>query len=193
MNEEEKIEKLYDVLGVAEEPPSEAWGREDLLDFLSSLGDLNFVNSYNQSPLGLACRYGLNDVVEIMISMGAKVDFMGKSHRTMIEAPIHRACCYKQESCLEVLIKAGADVNLLNSIGHSPLAVSFTNCFRSPLPLAQKLIDNGAVLDSDAVEFGIAWSRDVFVSFCSKNRLVIPEKNDSSSIDVSGKNIPPVP
>lgn len=106
--------------------------------------DLNQGDDHWFSPLHWAARHGHGQVVELLISRGARVSAKNRGDDT----PLHNAAQSGQEEVARCLIKNKAQVNAQNEHGNSPLHYA---CFSNHTKVAHLLVDNGA-----------------FVSLCNK-------------------------
>lgn len=111
-----------------------------LIDNVSSLCIACFGGHYNlcikngTSPLIVACLYGYDDIVELLLDKGAKInlrDSVGYS-------PLYAACQNGHDSTIRILLSKGADVNLSSNNGASPIYRACENCHKSTVQLLLK-------------------------------------------------------
>ncbi|KAJ5070371.1 ankyrin repeat domain-containing protein [Anaeramoeba ignava] len=86
-------------------------------------GNVNRVDEANYSALHYAARSGEVEVVKLLLSYKAEVDFRTPSEQTSL----HRACFTGELSVVELLIEAQADVNAIDRDQETPLHKAATN------------------------------------------------------------------
>ncbi|KAJ6662578.1 hypothetical protein lerEdw1_011715 [Lerista edwardsae] len=85
--------------------------------------DVNAVNSSNESLLHIAAALGHMEVIDYLISKGAKLDIKDKKGRT----PLHRAAEKGHVNAVKVLLQAGASMYNLDQEGKTPLHLASQN------------------------------------------------------------------
>ena len=84
------------------------------------------------------CKAGRGKVAKVLLTMGAKVDAVGKSGRTSLMASCRRES--STADLIQILIEHGADVNQADPDGYTPL---MTACRRKEVEIAKLLLDYG--------------------------------------------------
>nr|WP_274520505.1 ankyrin repeat domain-containing protein [Endozoicomonas atrinae] len=79
--------------------------------------DINQRNNMYLTPLVVACSYGSNDVVELLVHAGAVLDFRSTCQRTAL----FFAILYGYPECVKTLLKFGANMDLQDSIRKTPI------------------------------------------------------------------------
>ncbi|KEI69476.1 hypothetical protein GV64_00860 [Endozoicomonas elysicola] len=79
--------------------------------------DVNQRNHIYETPLVVACSYGSNDFVELLVHAGAVLDFRSTCQRTAL----FFAIMYGYPECVNTLLKFGADMDLQDSMGKTPI------------------------------------------------------------------------
>lgn len=107
--------------------------------------------------LTLACIFGYQNTVELLVSRGAKVDALSTEEvtsssgkvTTCTSTGLHRACKSGYEKIVELLVDGGADVNARDHVGNTPLHVAV--CFKteSSSRIITYLISKGADPDAE--------------------------------------------
>jgi ankyrin repeat protein len=73
------------------------------------------------TPLHAAARYGVADIVKLLLAKGANPNAVTE----YLDTPLHMAAEYGQTTVAKILIAHGADVNALTKDGHTPLDFAF--------------------------------------------------------------------
>ena len=104
--------------------------------------DVNSYDEYRMTPLLFAVRWGLVDIVKLLIEEGAEVN-KKYYERQFIRGwgPIHMAAFKGCQDVLQLLIDNGAEVNLVNDEGCAPLHLASRSGYKD---IVQVLIDRGA-------------------------------------------------
>lgn len=89
--------------------------------------------------LGLACYFGAENVVSLLLQAGANPNI--PSQNAFAVAPIHSATAANSLSLVELLIAAGADVNVVQQNGFTPLHAAAQH---GNLTMVQVLLAAGA-------------------------------------------------
>ena len=102
-------------------------GYTNITSLLLSAGtDINFVDTYNSTPLVYAVRAeAVNiDMVKLLISAGADLDFVRTvKHRHLHhDTPLMSAAWSGHLEIVEVLIDSGATIDFRNNHGHTALS-----------------------------------------------------------------------
>jgi ankyrin repeat protein len=71
------------------------------------------------TPLGLACFFGHQDIVRLLLEKGADVNAASKNAQRV--APLHAATARQDAEIVEALLRAGADPNRRQEAGITPL------------------------------------------------------------------------
>lgn len=91
--------------------------------FLEKMTDVNQItrayNSWQAFPLLLATIKRDEDMINLLISYGAKINLKTSSNHT----PLHEACNQSDYTIIELLIWRGADVNAANVNGQTPFSL----------------------------------------------------------------------
>jgi ankyrin repeat protein len=100
----------------------------DIFKLLISKGaDVNYTSKYTSSTaLASACYAGLDEIAQLLIDNGAKVDVKDMHDFTALYQAVRR----EHLSTVKLLIKNGADVNTKDTHGHTALMMAVTT--RSP-------------------------------------------------------------
>uniref|UniRef100_A0A803THB7 CARD- and ANK-containing Inflammasome Adaptor Protein n=1 Tax=Anolis carolinensis TaxID=28377 RepID=A0A803THB7_ANOCA len=95
--------------------------------------EVNAVNSANETLLHIAAAHGHTEIIDYLISKGAKLEVKDQKERT----PLHRAAKEGHGKAVNMLLQAGADMYTLAQEGKTPLHLGHTE-------VAQKLLQNKA-------------------------------------------------
>ena len=95
---------------------------------------LNARNSWSNSGLHLACRFGHLDVALTLLEKGASVDTKDRWDQT----PLHLAVDDENEALVRMLLEAGAKVDTKDDWGESPLDNAV---WSGSIPLVRMLLD----------------------------------------------------
>lgn len=95
------------------------------------------------TPLGLACFFGHENVVDFLLVAGADVNTA--SNNQLRVAPLHSACAISSFSIARKLLEAGANVNARQQQNFVAL---HSACQAGNLELVQLLVEHGARTDS---------------------------------------------
>jgi len=99
---------------------------------------INEVNDSGYTPLMMACYYGHEECVRLLLDHGARVNAARSDGAT----PLLVACARDHEACARLLLDIGkADVNLERDDGATPLYVA---CEQGRLECVRLLLDHGA-------------------------------------------------
>lgn len=101
--------------------------------------DLNQGDDHWFTPLHWACRNGRIEVVELLISRGARVSAKNRGDDT----PLHNAAQCGQLNVLKCLIRNKSQINAQNEHGNSPLHYA---CFNNYEEVAKCLVVEGAYI-----------------------------------------------
>ncbi|MCI5146631.1 MAG: ankyrin repeat domain-containing protein, partial [Candidatus Electrothrix sp. AR3] len=82
--------------------------------------DLNAQNSYGDTPLMIAARYGYIDIIQVLLNKGADVDTKNKSDWTALML----AARYNHADIVQALLDKGADIDLKNKDGWTALSLA---------------------------------------------------------------------
>jgi Ankyrin repeats (3 copies) len=74
-------------------------------------------NTYNESPLLVACRQGNVEIIEILLTQGSSLNEKGK----LKQSPLHNAAGSGKEAAVRYLIRQGADLDSKDTYGYTPL------------------------------------------------------------------------
>lgn len=85
--------------------------------------DVNAVNVSNENLLHIAAAHGHTEIIDYLISKGAKLDVKDKKGRT----PLHRAAEKGHVNAVKVLLQAGANMYSLDQEGKTPLHLASQN------------------------------------------------------------------
>jgi ankyrin repeat protein len=99
-------------------------------------------NKNGQTPLHLASRWGLSDVVASLLKLGADVDAQDNDKMTPL---LCASGPFRSIAAAQVLLKHGANVRLRNKNGQTPLHVASENHFSNVVAL---LLESGAEVDA---------------------------------------------
>ncbi|MCO4747424.1 MAG: ankyrin repeat domain-containing protein [Proteobacteria bacterium] len=105
--------------------------------FVAHGADPSMCNRRKVTPLHMACRFDLPEVVETLIDLGARIDAYDASRET----PIYRAINLGYIDCLRVLLSAGTDLAFQNRKGLTPLHRAVMRGKKHMVPL---LLEAGA-------------------------------------------------
>lgn len=102
--------------------------------------DVNEGDEQGITPLITACRYGEDEIVDLLIQRGADIHATSKELKI---SPLLRACDHTWEhmECCRLLLKAGADVNVRDHAGWTPLMLA---TLARNVGLVKLLLKNGA-------------------------------------------------
>ena len=95
------------------------------------------VDNFQTSPLHIAAKEGLDEIAEILIQNGAKLNAKDDLNLT----PLHYAVIGNHLSTVKILVKNGCDLDSSNNLFQSPL---FEAVSRGFLVIAEFLVENGA-------------------------------------------------
>ena len=101
--------------------------------------DLNQGDDHLFSPLHWACRQGHGDIVDLLISRGARVNVLNMGDDT----PLHCAAQNGHVHIVKKLVQQKCSVNVLNEHGNTPLHYS---CFGNYAVCSEELVASGAVV-----------------------------------------------
>uniref|UniRef100_A0A8D2L702 Uncharacterized protein n=1 Tax=Varanus komodoensis TaxID=61221 RepID=A0A8D2L702_VARKO len=87
------------------------------------LSDVNAVNAANETLLHIAAAHGHTEIIDYLISKGAKLEAKDKAGRT----PLHRAAGKGHDKAVKMLLQAGASMYSLDQEGKSPLHMASQN------------------------------------------------------------------
>ncbi len=93
---------------------SSGWNANEITSILPSVKDINKPNSEEKSPLMIACSRGDLELVKLLISKGASINFLSKTGDT----PLSSAVSSGNFELVQFIIESGAGKNL----GNSPLS-----------------------------------------------------------------------
>ncbi|XP_062974220.1 CARD- and ANK-domain containing inflammasome adapter protein-like [Elgaria multicarinata webbii] len=85
--------------------------------------EVNAVNSANETLLHIAAAHGHTEIIDYLISKGAKLEVKDKGGRT----PLHRAAEKGHDKAVKMLLQAGANIYSLDQEGKSPLHLASQN------------------------------------------------------------------
>lgn len=99
--------------------------------------DMNEGDDHGFSPLHWACFAGRANIVDMLLSRGARINSTNMGDDTAL----HLAASHGHIECVNLLLKNKADVNVLNEHGNTPLHYA---CFWGYQEIAELLISSGA-------------------------------------------------
>lgn len=155
---------------------SEAGTLEKVRNILRSGAQVDVVDQYGSSALGLASSNGHLEVVKDLLFFGANVNLTDdsdqspvfrasrKGHIDVLEVlllangeketpnrdgatPLYTACQYNRISVVRLLISKGADVNKANILGETPLIIAASN---GNVAIVEELLAHGALLNKSS-------------------------------------------
>ncbi|XP_016848694.1 CARD- and ANK-domain containing inflammasome adapter protein [Anolis carolinensis] len=85
--------------------------------------EVNAVNSANETLLHIAAAHGHTEIIDYLISKGAKLEVKDQKERT----PLHRAAKEGHGKAVNMLLQAGADMYTLAQEGKTPLHLANQN------------------------------------------------------------------
>jgi len=110
-----------------------------LVEKLVDVDDI--INDHLQTTaLMLAARYGLKDVVDVLLLRGASVTKTDQN----LQTSLHRCVRHGHLDCAVALIKAGSPLEARDIFGQTPLMLASTH---GQLECAVALVDAGAHVD----------------------------------------------
>ncbi|XP_014245998.1 integrin-linked protein kinase [Cimex lectularius] len=101
--------------------------------------DMNQGDDHGFSPLHWACKEGHTNIVELLISRGARINATNMGDDT----PLHLAAAHGHKDIVRVLLFNKADVNFSNEHGNTPLHYA---SFWGYQQLAEDLVSHGALI-----------------------------------------------
>uniref|UniRef100_A0A8C6XP79 Uncharacterized protein n=1 Tax=Naja naja TaxID=35670 RepID=A0A8C6XP79_NAJNA len=104
-----------------------------------NLTDVNATNSANETLLHVAATHGHLEIIDYLISKGAKLEVKDNKGRT----PLHRAAEKGHDKAVNRLLQAGANMYSLDQEGRTPFHLANQNH-----DLVQVLLKNGALVDA---------------------------------------------
>lgn len=143
----EEVRRLTKKLFVAIEQNDFEKVQSILVDDVDVEPLINSKGSRGWTPLMAAVRGGNNDIVALLITLGADVHFQDAAGDT----PLIRAAYYNKPLVLQTLLNAGADVNVQNKRGVTALMIATRNGqqFNDILKLLLEKNANPNLLDKD--------------------------------------------
>lgn len=109
---------------------------------LESLDDVNVYDSEGNTPLVLAAKYGLADVVQVLLDKGAHIDMHSERHHN---TPLYMSLDTDHQNVSELLLSAGASWSMPNANGTYPLHRA---CSRRDHKSVRTLLELGADTES---------------------------------------------
>ena len=126
-------------------PPMHKAVRERNISEINALLDngarINANDDLGRTPLYLASLYGYADVVDLLLSRGAKIE-KGASWKNS-DTPLHVASDKGYVDIVQLLVAKGADVNAKNTVGKTPLQYA---AWRGRASVVDFLLAHGADL-----------------------------------------------
>ena len=112
--------------------------RINVVRLLISYGaDVNGSNNYGNTSLGVACIYGFDDVVKVLLGHGADTNLLQGVNKL---TPLVIACMNGHVSTIKLLLDRGADINYICE-GRTPL---LTACYYGKICVVRYLLQRGA-------------------------------------------------
>ncbi|XP_078189063.1 ankyrin repeat domain-containing protein 30A [Callithrix jacchus] len=102
--------------------------------------DLNMRDGRNRTALHLACAFGHEKVVTLLVDRKCQIDVCDKEHRT----PLMKAIQYRKEGCANILIDSGADITIADVNGNTALHCAI---YIESLSMVAKLLSHGADIE----------------------------------------------
>ena len=114
---------------------------------LESGWDVNAVDPFFRvTPLHTAASFGFEDLLEVLISLGASIDTQAYDGQT----PLYSACLSNRLDCVTALVKAGADISLPASDGSLPIHIAAET---NNVKMVQVLLEHGNTPDTVSFPF----------------------------------------
>lgn len=107
--------------------------------------EVNERNTKMWTPLMLAVRNGLTDVVNLLIEHGAKLDRACDSGQTALHLATRYACELSNIEIIRALIKAGANTTLKNNYNDTPLEYALDTEASIDRAVIQLLLSNAPI------------------------------------------------
>ena len=123
--------------------------REGFTAIAENLGvDVNQTNTYGETPLHVAAKFGKFDVAQLLLDRGADVN----KARNYGVTPLYIAAERGQLAVAQLLLDRGADVNKAVMHGRTPLYIA---AYNGQLAVAQLLLDRGADVNQAETTYGV--------------------------------------
>lgn len=115
--------------------------------------DLETSNSFDETPLFLACKFNRSDIAICLLEAGACPNILSKRkkefhvHTDLHQAaPIHEAISLGNLHLVKILIDHGADINIQDSVGQTPLFIAL---HKNKSVIADYLLNEGSNVGLD--------------------------------------------
>ncbi|XP_061486475.1 CARD- and ANK-domain containing inflammasome adapter protein-like [Rhineura floridana] len=102
---------------------SVAKGNLSDLEKILQKSDINAVNSANETLLHIAAAHGHSEIIDYLISKGARAEVKDKNGKT----PLHRAAERGHDKAVKILLRSGANMYSLDQDSNSPLHLASQN------------------------------------------------------------------
>lgn len=156
--------EYFDALGFDGQPVDE----DAAMSIIDSVG-VEASTPLGHTPLSGAAIHGNLNTTHWLLNLGADVDYVVPGFAGM--TPLLHACQNLRVHVAEVLLDHGANIEAIGEGNLTPLAITFTNVFTDPIPLARLLLSRGAVVTEWVREMGGNWDRTQFEKLLSEYEI----------------------